>query len=247
MSSSCWARTVEVRRPPPDETVKPGEQLAAGRDSDVFAYGEHRVLRRSRRGHSMEVEARTMEYARAHGYPVPTVDEVGGDGTELVMERIEGPLMITSMARRPWAIGRFGNMLAGLHQQLHAIPAPGWARDAPCGRGDRLLHLDLHPLNVILSPSGPVVIDWANAARGEGVVDVALTWLLLAAGDNPAGPLKAALTNPFRSWLIRALLAPFDLNQLRAVLPEVTAWKVADPNMTESERDAMRTFAGWEG
>ena len=225
----------------------PGKHLAAGRDSDIFAYGEHLVLRRSRRGHSMESEARTMDYARAYGYPVPAVDQVGEDGTELVMERIDGPLMIAVMGRRPWAIDRFATMLAELHQRLHRIQAPEWASDAPCGHGDRLLHLDLHPLNVILSPSGPVVIDWANAARGEGAVDVTLTWLLLSSGDNPANRLKAVVTDRFRGRMIRAFLGPFDRDRLRAVLPGVAAWKVADPNMTEAERVAMQAFARREG
>ncbi len=90
----------------------------------MFACGERPVLRRSRRGHSMESEARTMDYARDHGYPIPVVDQVGKDGTELVMERIDGPLMITVMGRRPWAIDPFAAMLAELQQGLHRIPAP---------------------------------------------------------------------------------------------------------------------------
>ena len=54
-------------------------------------------------------------------------------------------------------------MLADLHDRLHEIAGPDWLPGMPDG-GDRLLHLDLHPLNVIMSPNGPVVIDWPNAA-----------------------------------------------------------------------------------
>jgi aminoglycoside phosphotransferase (APT) family kinase protein len=39
-----------------------------------------------------------------------------------------------------------------------------------------LVHLDLHPLNVLCTRRGPVVIDWPAAARGAPGVDVALTW-----------------------------------------------------------------------
>jgi tRNA A-37 threonylcarbamoyl transferase component Bud32 len=39
-------------------------------------------------------EARTMDYARRHGYPVPAVEEISADGTDLVMERIDGPSMV---------------------------------------------------------------------------------------------------------------------------------------------------------
>src|SRR5580704_8696061 len=80
---------------------EPGTLLASGRDSDIFDYGETMVLRRSRRGRSMREEARIMEYARAHGYPVPAVSEVSDDGTDLVMQRVDGPVMLAAIARRP--------------------------------------------------------------------------------------------------------------------------------------------------
>ncbi|MGH9078587.1 MAG: phosphotransferase [Acidimicrobiales bacterium] len=222
-------------------------QLAAGRDSDIFEYGNGLVLRRSRAGRSMEQEARTMEYARAHGFPVPAVTEVSEDGTQLVMQRIEGPLFIERLSRRPWAIGRYGAMLADLHERLHLIAAPEWVADAPCGHGDRLVHLDLHPLNVMLSRSGPMVIDWPNAARGAGAVDVALTWLLLASGENPDHGLKRAVTERFRGRLVRAFLAPFDRGPVRELLREVVEWKVNDPHMSNAEQAAMRLLARKEG
>ena len=49
-----------------------------------------------------------MEYLRGHGYPVPAVDEVSEDGTDLVMERIDGVSMVDFMTRRPWTIRRQG-------------------------------------------------------------------------------------------------------------------------------------------
>jgi tRNA A-37 threonylcarbamoyl transferase component Bud32 len=220
-----------------------GERLASGRDSDIFEYGDHQVLRRSRAGRSMEGEARTMEYARALGYPVPAVGEVSDDGTQVVMERIQGPLLLAALGRRPWTIGRYGALLADLHERLHQIPAPDWVADAPCGPGDRLVHLDLHPLNVILSPGGPVVIDWSNAARGAAEVDVALTWVLLASGDNPARGLKGVLTDRFRAGLIRAFVAPFETDPIRKLLPQVVEWKTTDAHMSEAEKRAMRSLA----
>ena len=69
--------------------------------------------------------------------------------------------------------------LAMLLDHLHAITAPDWL-PSPLGAGTALLHLDLHPENVILTQRGPVVIDWPNAARGPGAADVAHTWVVLA-------------------------------------------------------------------
>jgi aminoglycoside phosphotransferase (APT) family kinase protein len=219
---------------------EPGELLASGRDSDIFEYGSGLVLRRSRAGHSMAVEARTMEYARAHGYPVPAVDQISDDGTDLVMERVDGPSMFDALSQRPWTVRHQGRVLADLHQRLHEIPAPDWVKDAAFGSGDRLLHLDLHPLNVILSSQGPVVIDWPNARRGDGDADVALTWVLLSAGSVPSGRIKAAVLGRGRQLLINGLLAPFDRAAIRAQLHDVVEWKVQDPHMSASEQHRMR-------
>jgi tRNA A-37 threonylcarbamoyl transferase component Bud32 len=49
----------------------------------------------------MATEARTMEYAREHGYPVPAVDQISADGTNLVMERLEGTSMVAVLGKRP--------------------------------------------------------------------------------------------------------------------------------------------------
>ncbi len=225
----------------------PGPLLASGRDSDIFEYGDGLVLRRSRHHRSLEAEAQTMEYARSQGYPVPAVSELSGDGTDLVMERLDGPVMLTALSRRPWSVRSQAAVLADLHHRLHAIPAPGWAPNAPSGHGEALVHLDLHPLNVILTDRGPVVIDWTRAARGDGSTDVAVTWLLLAAAGIPAGRAWGAVLGRFRSALIASFLSHVDLDAVRAQLPEVAEWKMADPNMTAGERAAMETLVRLQG
>lgn len=231
----------------------PGPLLASGRDADIFSYGEdgRLVLRRSRRGRSMAVEARVMDYVRSHGYPVPAVDHVSDDGTDLVMERVMGRSMVEELGTRPWAVGSSGRLLGELHRRLHEIPAPHWvptragsedlAEGGPPARSadPALLHLDLHPLNVMMGPSGPVVIDWTNAARGDPAVDVALSWAIVAAGTIPGNRLKAAALGWVRGLFIGSFLGGFDLDPVRAVLRPVVEIKVQDPNLSEVERRAM--------
>lgn len=155
------------------------------------------------------------------------------------MERLDGPTMFEALAKRPWTIRHKGRVLGELHRRLHEIPAPEWLPEAPFGSGDQLLHLDLHPLNVIMTTKGPVVIDWPNARRGDGNGDVALTWVLSAAGGVPTGRLKAAVLGRGRAQLIKGLLAGFDLAAVRAQLAAVVEWKVADPHMSPAEQEAM--------
>jgi aminoglycoside phosphotransferase (APT) family kinase protein len=100
--------------------------------------------------------------------------------TDLVMDYLDGPTMLADLTRRPWRLLRHAKTLAQLHRQLHAIPAPA-DLPGPLGEGTSLVHLDLHPGNVLLTASGLMVIDWPNAGRGSGLADVACTWVILTA------------------------------------------------------------------
>jgi aminoglycoside phosphotransferase (APT) family kinase protein len=191
----------------------------------------------------MEREARTMEFVHAHGYPVPEVDQVSADGTELIMEKIAGVNMIDALTATPWKAKRFGRLLADLHNELHELSAPEWLPAAPCGVGTQLLHMDLHPLNVMMSPRGPIVIDWTNAVRGDPNTDLAITWTLISAGEVPSRGLKGKLVGRIRSRLVRGFTGAFDLDAVGHEVDAVVEWKSKDPNMSESEIASMHTFA----
>src|SRR5260221_6444518 len=216
---------------------------ASGRDGDVFEYAPGLVLRKTRDGRSIEHEARIMRYAADHGYPVRRIDEVRAGGTEIVMERIDGPIMVDAMARPPWKLGAHLRLLADLHDQLHEIPGPDWLAAMP-GDGDRLLHLDLHPLNVIMSASGPVVIDWGNARRGDPMADVALTFALISCGRIPlprpvASALSAARAPVLRRTFARRYLGPAFSRQVA----EMAERKCFDAHMASDEIRALRALA----
>jgi aminoglycoside phosphotransferase (APT) family kinase protein len=217
---------------------EPGPLLASGRDSDIFEYGDGRVLRRSRTGRSLAGEAAVIQHVRSHGYPAPAVHDVLDDGRDLVLDRVEGPTMVTAMLRRPWTIGRHAALLARLHERLHAIPALDGLRGAP-GGGDQQLHLDLHPLNVLLSPTGPVVIDWTNAAKGEPATDIAFTWVIVGASEVDGSPLEKAAAGAFRGLFLRAFLSHVDRAAVVARLRAVAEQRVRDPNVRPAEVAAV--------
>ncbi|HEV3229559.1 MAG TPA: phosphotransferase [Solirubrobacteraceae bacterium] len=213
--------------------------IARGRAADIFAAGPDRVLRRYREGEGGDpvAEAAVMEYARLHGFPVPAVHDASG--RDLILERLEGPTMLADLARRPWLVRTHGQTLADLHRRLHKIPAPDGLR-APFGRGEHLAHFDLHPDNVILTRRGPVVIDWANASRGEAADDVALTWVILTTSAIP-GPLPfRALARAGRSLLVDAFLSGVDADAARERLGTVAKRRMnTDPHLLERERHAL--------
>jgi aminoglycoside phosphotransferase (APT) family kinase protein len=190
------------------------------------------VLRRYRGAGFPEREALVMEHALRHGFRVPQVIEIRDEG--LVLEWIDGPSMWEDLRRRPWRAARHMRLLAQLHAQLHAIDAPSGL--ASLGDGATLLHLDFHPGNVLLSASGPVVIDWTNARCGDAALDVAMTWLICATSGGLLGRA-----------LVRSYLAGFDVGEVRRRLPAAAERRLADPHVTAGERAAIRRLVPTAG
>ena len=158
-----------------------------------------------------------MRLAADHGIRVPLVHEVRADG--LVMERIAGDTLLAQVQRRPWAMPAAARLIATLHDRLHAIPFAG----------GRLVHFDLHPENVLMGPDGPVLIDWTNAHGGDPDADVALTWLIAETSGGLPGRIFARL---FAGRVGR--------EAIRNGLTEATAFRLADPHVTDAERARVR-------
>jgi hypothetical protein len=220
----------------------PGDLIASGRDADVFAYGNGRVVRRSRNGRSMATGVKTRAFVRSHGYPAPEIFDVSDDGVELVMEPIDGPAMVNGAESRPGKIRSYGRSLAELPWSLHALPAPAWLADAPFGSGERLLHLNLQPLNVLLSKNGPVEIDWPNAVRGDPKIDAAVTWILMFSGELPTRRAKVAVLGVGDTSILHVFLSSLPKDELRRVLSEVIEWKCQNPHLSAAEILRIRSL-----
>ena len=214
--------------------MEPGELIASGRDGDIFEFGPGLVLRKTRDGRSIEQEARTIEFMAAQGYPVPRIEDVRADGTEIVMERLVGPMMMDAILKAPQSFPRNTRVLADLHDQLHEIKAPDWMRELDA-TGDRVLHLDLHPLNVMMTARGPVVIDWTNAQRGDPLTDVGFTYVLLTCPDMPAPWIVRKLVQPVRIAMARIFSKRYRGPALHAAIAHAAELKCLDRNMSPSE------------
>jgi tRNA A-37 threonylcarbamoyl transferase component Bud32 len=156
-----------------------------------------------------------MEHARRHGYPVPELFEVRPDA--LVLELVEGPTMAASGLAQPGTMNALARTLADLHDRLHGVP--GLERDT-------LLHLDLHPENVLLSTRGPVVVDWTNARDGDPEVDTALAWLILMTSGGEMGRVFAELFSRHVD--------------VHSGLDAAARYRLADPNLTDDERAGVK-------
>ncbi len=184
--------------------------LAEGRDTEIVDLGGGRVLRRPKAARDLSGELVAMEAAAAAGFPTVRVHGLQDGG--LVLDRLDGTDMLADLGRHPIRLRRHARLLADLHRRLAAVTAPAEmdevvGPDPAAGSGTSLLHLDLHPGNVMLTDRGPIVIDWTNARRGPGPVDVANTWLLLACADAPsAGWLDRTVVRGGRRIFLAAFL-----------------------------------------
>ncbi|WP_199439440.1 phosphotransferase [Umezawaea beigongshangensis] len=213
-----------------ERSVARRELLAAGQEADVFLRPDGLLVKRDRAGRSLEKEARLMSYLRHHRVPVPRVAEV--DGPELVMEYVPGPRMSEELDARPWRAAALGRELARVHRWLDEVPVPDFL---PGAAGDGLLHLDLHPGNVVMGPDGPVVIDWAFAVRGDRRVDVALSWLAMAV--SRLRPVRSAA----RWRLVGSFLREAD-HSVREAVAEAAEIRLSRHARTEEEREAVLTL-----
>jgi Ser/Thr protein kinase RdoA (MazF antagonist) len=214
-----------------DGTATPGPVLGAGREAEVYACDEGTVLKLYRRGFGGHTaEAAALRSLAGAGIAPGLLDVVDRDGrTGLVLERVDGPDMLTLLQRQPWRVLGLAGTLAAAHRAVHQVAAPA---DLPDLRtvlaarihdavlpsqlrgfalrvldalpdGDRLCHGDYHPGNLLLAANRTAVIDWAAAARGVADADHARTLLLLRWADPlpETPPLSRALIAVGRSLL----------------------------------------------
>ncbi len=222
------------------ESSQPGRLIGTGRACDVYELDDQRVLRRYRSGHNAEPEAAAMQFLHRVGYPVPQVHDASG--ADLVMQRLNGHDMLADLQRRPWLVRRHAATLARLHDRLHEIAAPPSWRAVEIGTGDRCLHLDLHPGNVMLTAAGPVVIDWSNAAAGPPAADVALTWLIIATSevDDLSLALRLALSTIRKRFLVRFLASVGESPD--GCMAAAARYRMADRNVRPAEADKLKVI-----
>ncbi len=219
----------------------PGRLIGAGRSADVYDIGNGRILRRYRSDADTRREADLMIYLAQAGFPVPAVYDA--TGRDIVMERLHGRDMLADFGRRPWLAGKYGRILADLHNRLHRVDAPPGLPPA-FEAGDKVVHLDLHPANVMLTARGPMVIDWSNAAAGAPAADVAMAYVIIATSETdliPA-PLRP-LVAPLRAAHLRQFLAAAR-DDPGPMLASAARNRMIDRNIRPSEVKKLQRIAG---
>ena len=167
-------------------------------------------------------ECRVATQVFEAGLPVPAVGEllqINGR-TGLVYQRIDGDSLLDLIGKQPLRLFTAPFLLAKLHAQVHQCSITDLPnRKQSIGQrielsklltpekkkrllqnleklpdGTSLCHGDFHPGNILMTISGPIVIDWMDASSGDPLSDVART-LVLAEGNSPknAGNIPSVL------------------------------------------------------
>ena len=158
--------------------------------------------------------------------------------TGLVYERVDGPPMSDLLLAEPHRLEELALVFAQLHAAMQRLaPRSGLpsqrekllrhielASPTPLPielktqallalqglpDGEVVCHGDLHPGNVLMSPHGPVAIDWENASLGSAIADVARTALLLETAhfylpQTPNYPVIVEAIALFRQLYVQA-------------------------------------------
>src|SRR3990172_4441033 len=165
-------------------------KVGGGREAEMCAWEDGAILRLLREPGAEQRnqgQAAAIEAARSRGVRVPAL--LGATTVRgrpgLIMERIEGPDLLTLIGRRPWTVFRVARICGEVHAQLHEIQAPRiipptkeslkrriegsdplpqqlaeFALEVLDGlpEGDRLCHGDFHPGNILMAGDEPVLI-----------------------------------------------------------------------------------------
>ncbi len=185
--------------------------MGEGKVAEVFEYGEGRVLKLYRAGQpesDARREFAVLDAVEAAGIAAPRAfDLVQVDGRwGVVMSTVEGRPFAEPMLADPVGAGPYFAAMVRLQLGIHAASGQALAplkvrlarkiaatdlsdpvkyrlRDklSRLPAGDRVLHGDFHPYNILGSLDGAVVVDWLDATQGPPAADVCRSWLLLQA------------------------------------------------------------------
>jgi Ser/Thr protein kinase RdoA (MazF antagonist) len=171
------------------------------------------------------------------------------------------------LAKEPWRIFSLARVTAKLQARMHStriqanIPSqvdrleykiqhagslPSRLRDAALStlfefpNGDSLCHGDFHPLNILLSTSGPVIIDWIDSSLGNPLADLARSTVIILGAASSSQIQKHLDRFPVRRFHSMYLHHYFQLRpggemEYRQWLPVVAAARLSE-NIPEVEQ-----------
>ncbi len=161
----------------------------------------------------IEQELLANQEAEQLSLPVPkTYGAKSIEGRQgILYEKIDGQSLTNLLFQDPPSVDQKAREFASLHQLIHQaksdrLPslkeilkrniqhAVSLTEDEKANiteyvyqlpDGEQVCHMDFHPDNILYSASGPKIIDWMTAVRGNSFADVARTMVILTYASLP--------------------------------------------------------------
>jgi uncharacterized protein (TIGR02172 family) len=202
---------------------------------------------------SIEQEFKVNQLLRENTIQVPEAYEIinyeGRMG--IIYERIFGPTVLQLMEKHPFSYLKQARLLADLHLYIHnftcdKLPSQkkilterirantvisngqkiALLQDlANLEDSDSICHGDFNPDNVIISPKGPIIIDWTDATYGNPVADVTAITLMteIVEISESASPITKLMFRLLRKHFIRTYKVRYFKNSIHQ-MKEAQQW-----------------------
>ncbi len=222
-------------------------------------------LFRERQQGAADREVGALQTARAGGVPVPDVLARGvwDRRPATILGWCAGQTVVARLIDAPDRAEGVGHAFGRTQAEIHRLAAPrGWRDEAPVwppggdlpppaadGSG-ALLHLDFHPLNVLVEGDEVrAVLDWVNAASGDPRADIARTYSIVRA-DPAVRAFAPRVVHAFRrGWRsgYEARNGPFgDLAGFVSWAGRAMACDLRPRLSSDELRGIRRWTAGWD-
>ncbi|WP_438350708.1 phosphotransferase [Paenibacillus sp. FA6] len=208
--------------------MKIGELLGIGNTARVYRWGKTEAIKIFNDQSSALNEAKNAELINNLKLRSPNysglVECEGKIG--IVYERIDGPTMLWHIEPTERSISYNAELMANLQYEIHNVENKMLPNLKPeitnkvnnsqeisndekqiiidmlnsLPDGNTICHYDFHPDNIIISPNGPIIIDWLNLLVGNQEADVTRTSMMIQSHSLPANA---------PSWLIHRELREF--------------------------------------
>jgi uncharacterized protein (TIGR02172 family) len=208
------------------------------------------------------------------GLPSPAVVEITqvGNRNGIVFEHVRGNSMLRVVELKPYKLFWAARLLAELHARVHASGAPQeipeqheqierWIQEgdayltadqkatsrqllAQLPPGNCLCHGDFHPANILMTATGPVIIDWSTGTRGHPLADMARTSVLFESARLPDdSPWHTHLLMKLSRQLLHATYLKRYLKLRGGTLEEIEKWRVLQRLATTAIRAKLEIYS----
>jgi thiamine kinase-like enzyme len=217
--------------------MKIGELLGIGNTAKVYRWGRNEVIKVFYDSRCAMNEARNAEIINNLSVRAPKysglVEFEGKSG--LIYERIDGKTMLRQIEQTIQSVSQNAKLMAQLQFEIHNVDVkfqPNLKFELSrkinaseeisnnekvvivdilnkLSDGNALCHYDFHPDNIIISPKGPIIIDWMNVLVGSQAADVTRSSMMIESHALPPNAPNWLVNREYRILFLNEYLAEY--------------------------------------